>query len=1448
MAKLQIAGPPDGYLEDDAHTPPDGFAFSEAPPDGFENAKPGPYVTKLSAQETPKFMEWVKSNAVPYDPSPNADYDMPGFWKAQQAGDAAAQSGINANDGKLHFTDKFKTPLHKTFSNESIYATPDAPHWEGSKLVDKDGNVVFDEAPHPMQRAAEAATAAVRAAAPGLPSLPKTAAELPGAVNDALAAPVVGLEKAGKTVKDAVRQIQEEEVRTEAQRIAQMKAPEAYKAFEQGLNVARGTAEGTALELAPFTPGEFAQYAAGEIGIPILAKGVAEYFPKTAEFLTKERSISLSPEVKGNLNYFWSEIKQKLGIPQERGLVPSDVQEAFKKGLVTPAQAARLDEGIKQSLIADRAKGMTDERVAKADGSPGFVEARPPVAPSETPPDGFVEAAPQPVVAQPPAVAQPEAPAVSPETTPANPQIAWIKKVLDGTTEAPKPVPGDTYEAAQKRIDDKVDELMKAGKSFEDANNHPDVEKLYAARDQIGQGELLQSHGELKTVIKSVGVPENVALKILKNVYALDPNASTGQALAARFTQRAVGDRSGTLDEIKRVLLNQENSRGVTPETLITNPASPLTDEGRRKMAAQIKDQAESIEDEVYNYFNRRSGGLEPGRQGSTIPESTGVFRAEVIPGTKEFVEQDVVPALHAAAEGLDQMRADIARTFAPASRGKAAKVTAGIVRENAAELARKKEIVYQQFAQVKKLFDSVPKEKNLKFIDDIESGRLPTDKKLQPIASALRDLLDQRREAVRALGTGKLQHFIEDYFPHIWEDPNKPGGILARIFGKRPLEGSKAFLKRRTIPTTKEGIEAGLTPVSYNPVDLALLKVHEMDRYIMGQKIFSELKEQGLAQFVKFGARPPTGFTKIDDKIAKVYQYSEADKGLIQRGQYYAPAEAAEILNHYLSPGLRGNVFFDVARASGNLMNQVQLGMSAFHLTFTTIDASISKVALGVQQIGDGRILRGLGNIARGTDIITQPISNYLKGSKVLKEYFAPGSQGEELGKIVDALIASGGRVKMDSFYHNSAVESFWKALRAGNYPGALLRSPTAILEALAKPIMEVIVPRQKLGVFFDMARYELERLGPGATRQQVRDVLGKAWDSVDNRMGQLVYDNLFWHKTMKDLAMVSVRSLGWNLGTARELGGGLKDYVEQFQKYYRGEKARVTPRMGYVIALPYLVGLLGALYQYSHTGKGPSDLKDYFYPKNGRTLPNGKPERVSLPSYMKDIVAFAKDPVMTISHKLHPLISALTQMFKNVDYFGTRIRNVDDPLVKQVNDSFDFAVKQFQPFSWRNLQKRMESGGSLGSGVESFFGITPAPAGIYRTKAEDRAYQYMIDGLPAARSAEDAAKYQERKKIVEMMRMGEPTKKEIGEARAKGYLNGPNAVMHLHQAAKTDLLKNSFKHLTVEEAVSVYEAGTPQEKKEMHPLLIQKLNRSMMHIPKDKRQELMKRVKAAK
>jgi hypothetical protein len=104
------------------------------------------YMTKLDPLSEMAFQQWIADNKVPFNDAPDGDYDMRGFYKSMVAGDGKANTGMNANDGQLHFTDYFKTPYHESFSAESKYAVPGAPQWnEQDQLETPGARIVFDE-------------------------------------------------------------------------------------------------------------------------------------------------------------------------------------------------------------------------------------------------------------------------------------------------------------------------------------------------------------------------------------------------------------------------------------------------------------------------------------------------------------------------------------------------------------------------------------------------------------------------------------------------------------------------------------------------------------------------------------------------------------------------------------------------------------------------------------------------------------------------------------------------------------------------------------------------------------------------------------------------------------------------------------------------------------------------------------------------------------------------------------------------------------------------------------------------------------------------------------------------------------------------------------------------------------------------------------------------------
>lgn len=808
----------------------------------------------------------------------------------------------------------------------------------------------------------------------------------------------------------------------------------------------------------------------------------------------------------------------------------------------------------------------------------------------------------------------------------------------------------------------------------------------------------------------------------------------------------------------------------------------------------------------------------------------------------------------------VTQSLGDIKSLLSPASASEAARQTARMMRENMSDMARKYDIAEKSMNDARKYFSGVSPQESIGFIDNIETGIPHADPKMRVLANTIRQALDNRVKQVQDLGTGKLEQAIENYFPHIWKDPKQAETFYGAWFGKRPLEGGKSFLKQRTIPTTLEGIKRGLEPVSFNPVDLTLLKLREMDKYIMAHKTLNELKAQGLVKFSR-GIKPEPGWVKINDKISTIYGRGENGE-LIIRGQYWAQPDAARLINNYLSPGLRDkSVAFNGVLAAGNTLNQYQLGMSAFHLGFTSFDAMTSKVALATKQIFGKDAKLAFKSLAESP---AAAFTTALKGNKYLKEWYNPGSQGAEIGRVMDALSVGGARARMDTFYQTkireTAIDSFKKAKRefkegnlalgVSDVTKAIFKGVLALPEALPRMIMEEVVPRQKLGVASSMMKWEMERR-PNMTHAELRKVASEVWDSVDNRLGQLAYDNLFWNKTFKDSLMLSVRSVGWNLGTVRELGGGLVDVTKWGKEvlkmpldYVREGKTtgpEFTHRMSYVIALPLTVAMYGAVIQYLATGKGPQELKDYFFPKIGGLDKNGNPERVSLPSYMKDVYHVWHKPKETVTNKLHPLWALTAEILNNRDYYNTEIRHEGDPLTQQIFDITKHIGKSTVPFAIQGYQKLAETGAPLSKKILPFVGITPAPRDINQTEAEQLASKIVRGKIPVEQKTREEFKKSELKsRIARDLQQGSTDSLKV--AISEGKISKEEAARLTKEKGKSPLMRQ-LERLDASEALDVYSIATPKERQEIRKIVQQKVANKLPKLNKNEKEVLIKK-----
>lgn len=621
---------------------------------------------------------------------------------------------------------------------------------------------------------------------------------------------------------------------------------------------------------------------------------------------------------------------------------------------------------------------------------------------------------------------------------------------------------------------------------------------------------------------------------------------------------------------------------------------------------------------------------------------------------------------------------------------------------------------------------------------------------------------------------------------------------------------------------------------------------------------------------------------------------------GLVIKGYYYGPPDAVRLLANHLSPGLRGHALFNLYRRTGNLLNQVQLGLSLFHFVMTSVDQVVGKSGMVLEHLARGQF-KDAGIKALMTPVA--PLVDVVRGDRLLKQFYAKDADFRTLTGVADAVARGGGGVGWDTFWHESAPERFLQAFRgavaeakAGNYPGAALRTATlpwravlAAVELQAKPIMEWWVPRLKLAAYWDLYRMELQDLGEKPDEIELRKVAGRAWDSVDNWLGELIYDNLFWHSILKDAGMASVRALGWNLGTVRGAIGAVPRQLRQlgampgasaggggFGKppmrlrhtrsepnpeggpdipvYEHGRAPLLVHDFARLVSAFFWVGLFGALYQYLHTGRKPGEdddghidrskiALDLYFPRTGGFRSDGRPERASIPSYVKEVYAFVKHPIETATHKAHPLGSLTYDILvKNEDYFGTEIHDGDDPWVTQAHDLFSFIADQYQPISVRTFQQRRTQRGDTGIGaVESFFGISPAPQTVTRSDAEE--YLHSI-APPTHRTKEQAVQAQGRRDLRAARQAGDPV--AAAAAIQQGNLSR-RSIQLTAKSARQSSLQRSFQTTTLPQGLKAYELATPEERAELQLPLVQKWHRLFKDVPSGDKVTLAARFTAA-
>lgn len=578
--------------------------------------------------------------------------------------------------------------------------------------------------------------------------------------------------------------------------------------------------------------------------------------------------------------------------------------------------------------------------------------------------------------------------------------------------------------------------------------------------------------------------------------------------------------------------------------------------------------------------------------------------------------------------------------------------------------------------------------------------------------------------------------------------------------------------------------------------------------------------------------------FSKNDVKIlrgemAKVERLIPADTIY---GRFFMPEAAKNVLEKHLKTRLwsRANVSGKIFRGLMRLKNvtvAAKLALSAFHIVETGTSAAATQWVLAtryammkdwkgfVREIKYVPIapLRDFGMPFADWAIKKYPKLKGTRWEKILKKLAGPGAKlieafytgtGPEWAKEAAHLITEGGgRVHMSKIYRVNMRENFRRAWEKENFFGAGVRFIPAALETLATPMFDYWVPRMKVMSYYRLAKQWILR-NPEASSLERKIALSRMWDSADNRFGQLVYDNLFWNPWIRDIGILTTLSMGWQLGMVREFVGAGKDFVNlalgkgikkgaKFDSYRFSKslermsatmdknpalKVEVSDRVLYASFYAILFGLMGGTINWALTGKPPTDILSFFYPKTGDKNADGTDTRLQPPSMLKEIPrmwshwrkqGLVKGSLGALKNKQAPVWSSLIGLWENKDFYGTEIYSPYDPWFKKHQAMLVYFILQnFETISI-STYRRMKEQGQESLAPIAFAGYIPAPKYITTSKTAEKIYDtYRMREGEAVRTKESKRISDARGDLRKKYQKGELTYSELDKAVEEGIL----------------------------------------------------------------------------
>lgn len=804
----------------------------------------------------------------------------------------------------------------------------------------------------------------------------------------------------------------------------------------------------------------------------------------------------------------------------------------------------------------------------------------------------------------------------------------------------------------------------------------------------------------------------------------------------------------------------------------------------------------------------------------------------------KQFYEQTLKPKAEAVAEGLGQLFKGLVNIFMP-EHGAAEKFLDDFGSAKG-KMAREMDYVALNAFERKWNRESarMSRLETIENIDAFERGApLPNEKlRTSGMAEFMHEVSDRvfRKVSPYKKDMGYQEHWMS----HVWtaKSMKKLKAENPRLYNS--LLGGEWWSKKRMVAFFKEGLKLKLEPVTWDFFELWKRGVTAEWRYATGMEVWNKMLQNGARQFVPKDATPPPDWVPFDFDNRLKYRrgspegqtsFAETGEGAgSMKGQWYVEPNAARVLRNWLSRDVMRSVkamnwFLNVV----NLDKAITLAWPAFHTFAETAHSAGADLQYGLRgmiketahlvaaspDFSPGELVRSVANAANAATLVGPAVRRVRLGNRYIDYVKDPkawleSNRGQDLLEkhpefIRDGELLYGAGMKLGgrASYYQNYVDSIWKAFKDHNPLTASTRmlfgAVPALASAIASPTFRWYIPRLKLGAaLIEMGRaremYAME-LASGKMSEQA--LARRVYESIENRFGEIEFDNWFWHRITSRVLQLALLSPSWTGGDIKLAGVGLTRQVQELkaalatdpiaymkEHHLKGVKGYLSgvraPRLTYemqsllsvltfgVIAQSILQKTLSGSWPGEATEgtEGPTPIKDVVYSRTGALDENGHPIRIALPGYESAYYIWATHPFKHLVNAMAPMPKRIGEaIVGKKSYSGEEVVNPLDSGPKQFLDALAYAgfgswpVIGEGPFSAQQVERLYEAGApkpAIASSV--LMGARTAGKYLDETDGEEAIRLVHMRSLPSSRTPEAVARAEKTKIAMERIKNG--------------------------------------------------------------------------------------------